>query len=352
MIIKRRVTRQFVQLENALVRDRRLDLDEHGMLHYLLSLPDDWEVSQTQCAKFWGIGRDKCRRIFRSLRRTGWAQLERLQSDDGMFIGARWIIGDEPGPETSDEALDQETLDDGDATPPTTETTAAPESQSPAALVSGDHATPLPSDGEPVGRMNHATEKASHGRIKSLEENRDSKNTPPAAARDAEPPLGTDDDDDGEPPPRFGELLRLWPADNVVSPFACERVFVKFSDKQKREARDGVRPYLADCRSKGQNRLCDLRTYLDERRWERFVGKPGGHALYAARRGTPQAMRWREHFERTDPGKLRLFDELIHTRGAYTVPSEWPPSKAAVASSAPHQGAAISDREATDFVET
>src|SRR3989304_1012617 len=73
MIIKRRVTRQFVQLDNALVRDRQLALDEHGMLHYLLSLPDDWEVSRAQCARFWGIGRDKAARIFRALRKAGWA---------------------------------------------------------------------------------------------------------------------------------------------------------------------------------------------------------------------------------------------------------------------------------------
>lgn len=41
MIIRRRHTKSFVTLENALVRDKRLTLDEHGMLHYLLSLPNE-----------------------------------------------------------------------------------------------------------------------------------------------------------------------------------------------------------------------------------------------------------------------------------------------------------------------
>lgn len=146
MIIKRRVTRQFVQLENALVRDRRLSLDEHGMLHYLLSLPDDWEVTQAKCAKFWNIGRDKCRRIFRALRRTGWAQLEPLHTEDGSLIGTRWIIGDEPGPEPSEEVLKTEETEERDEGE---EPTVAPESKGPDALASTSRETPFPTVGPP-----------------------------------------------------------------------------------------------------------------------------------------------------------------------------------------------------------
>src|SRR5262245_45385320 len=115
MIIRRRLTKSFVTLENALVRDRRLSLDEHGMLHYLLSLPDDWEVSRAHCAKFWNIGRDKAARIFRSLRKYGWAQVERMHGEDGTFLGVRWIISDEPGEEVSDAVLDQDASSDDEA---------------------------------------------------------------------------------------------------------------------------------------------------------------------------------------------------------------------------------------------
>ena len=273
------------------------------MLHYLLSLPDDWEVNQAQCAKFWNIGRDKCRRIFRSLRRTGWAQLERLQSDDGAFIGVRWIIGDEPGIETTDEALAVEEVGDERSD----------------ADAAADHATPKPSDGQPVGRVSHATEKASHERIKTLEEDRDSTNTTASAARD--------DLDDGTPPPPFGEVLRLWPADNIASAWACEKIYAPCSAKQKCAARDGIRPYLAECRSKGQTRLCDLKTYLNERRWEKFTkgGLRAGASLHVIRRGTPQASRWRAHYERFEPAKLPVFDQLMMSSGQYTVLSEWPP---------------------------
>lgn len=332
MIIKRRVTRQFVQLDNAVVRDKRLSLDEHGMLHYLLSLPDDWEVKPRQLEKYWAIGRDKRRRIFKSLVRIGWAQLEYLRGDDGAILGSRWIIGDEPGRELSDEEVAaQEGADSEDGEEvTTTETTAAPESKGPDALVSADRGTPYPAVGSPDGRVTRPPENTSPVLRKTLDEDRDSTNTLPPGPAIAEPPaMVGDDDDDGEPPPKFGELLRLWPADNIASAYASEKSFQKLSDAHKRAALHGIRPYLADCRSKGQTRLCDLRTYLDERRWEKFAGKASGQRLFDAKRGTAQAMRWREHYERSDPQKLKFFDHMMATRGVYTTTSEWPPSQQA-----------------------
>jgi hypothetical protein len=151
-IIKRRKTKAFVTLENELVRDRRLTLDEHGMLHYLLSLPDDWEVSREYCAKFWDIGRDKCARIFRKLRQCGWAQVERVHAEDGTFLGVRWIITDEPGAEVPEAVLDHETDDAAAAAGPSR----APE-------MAAHHDTENPAYGSTVTRVNHDPEKAGHG---------------------------------------------------------------------------------------------------------------------------------------------------------------------------------------------
>lgn len=151
-IIKRRKTKAFVTLENALVRDRRLTLDEHGMLHYLLSLPDDWEVSRANCAKFWDIGRDKAARIFRKLRQCGWAQVERVHADDGTFLGVRWIITDEPGAEVPEAVLDREMEAECGAADPVPE----PEFEA-------SHDTENPAHGSPVARVTRDTENAGHG---------------------------------------------------------------------------------------------------------------------------------------------------------------------------------------------
>src|SRR6202000_1270507 len=149
MILRRRHTKNFVTLENQLVRDRRLSLDEHGMLHYLLSLPDDWEGSRANCAKFWDIGRDKAGRIFRALRKFGWAKVERVHAEDGTFLGVRWIITDEPGEEVPEAVLDQESSEK--------------EMTSLSAAAPPDHDTENPCDGSPVVRVNHTPEKAYHG---------------------------------------------------------------------------------------------------------------------------------------------------------------------------------------------
>lgn len=323
MIIKRRVTKYFVQIANDVVRDKRLALDEHGMLHYLLSLPDDWEVNLRQIEAYWKIGKDKRQRIFRALRRTGWAQLERITTDEGVFVGQRWIIGDEPGPECSE---DEAARDDIEAAE---EATAAPESKSPDALVPSDHATPLTAVGSTDGRVNHAPEKASPLlRRNTSEENRDSTNTTDTSPLTAKSTSAADDDvDEGQPPPRFGEVLKLWPSEHVVSPFACEKLFAKFSDKQKLQAFHGIRPYLANTREKGHNRLCDLKTFLDERRFEKFAGskESTGKQLFVVKRGTPQAERWREHYKRNAPDKLRMFEMLMSGSGVVTTESEWPP---------------------------
>jgi hypothetical protein len=322
MIIKRRVTRGFVQIANDVVRDQRLALDEHGLLHYLLSLPDDWEVNLKQIETYWNIGRDKRRRLFRALRKNGWAKLERIEAEDGTFLGQRWIIGDEPGPEITDETLAaQDETEDADGAP--TNTTAAPESKGPDALVSARRETPSQAVGSPDGRETRPPENTVLPRRKTAEEEIDSTNTSEAGSN---ADSGSEDPgDNGAPPPRFGEVLRLWPQDNVTSSFACEKAFAKLTDKQRIDAFNAIRPYLADCRTKGQTRLCDLRTYLDERRFERFVGKASTRQLSVTKRGTPQAVRWRDHFARTAPNKLAMFDQMMRMRGEYTTESEWPP---------------------------
>lgn len=328
MIIKRRAGKGFVQIPNDVVRDKSLALDEHGMLHYLLSLPDDWEVNLRQLESYWNIGKDKRQRIFRALRKTGWAQLERITTEDGQYVGQRWIIGDEPGPETTDEALlsEEEASEEARDGGPTK--SAAPESQAPDAPESARREPPFPAVGEASGGVSRPRENTALPQRKTSDEERDSTNTTEASLSAAKSTSTAGDDvDEGEPPPRFGELLRLWPSDHVVSAFACEKSFAKFSDRHKIDAFRGIKPYLADCRDKGHNRLCDLRTYLDERRFERFAGKGStGRQLFIAKRGTPQAERWREHYRRFNPERLKVFEMLMASSGAVTTESEWPPA--------------------------
>lgn len=306
MIIRRRHTKSFVTLENALVRDRRLSLDEHGMLHYLLSLPDDWEVSRANCAKFWNIGRDKAARIFRALRKCGWAQVERIHGEDGTFLGVRWIITDEPGAEVPDAELDKEVGDEDEAP------TAAPEGED------EHHDTPNPSHGSTGARVTRDTDKAYHGLyIDSKKTDSEENRIPQKGAcenagevREAQPSTFTD-------------LLKLWPADHVLSRVAAEQAWQRMTRVARQQSFDVASRYLDDCR-RASRKVCDLTTYLREERFERFAAASSRGQPFLAKPNTPQWHRWREY--QIAIGKPVKFMEAQAAKGiGWTASQEWPP---------------------------
>jgi hypothetical protein len=306
MIIRRRHTKSFVTLENALVRDRRLSLDEHGMLHYLLSLPDDWEVSRANCARFWNIGRDKAARIFRSLRKCGWAQVERIHGEDGTFLGVRWIITDEPGEEVSDAVLDQETDTEEDAAPNAPEATAA------------NHDTPLPDDGSTGVRVTHGADKAYHGPYIDSTKTDSEENRLPQTGR-AENSLETGQ----KAPSTFTDLVKLWPPDHVLSRVAAEQAWQHLTRIARQQAFDLGQRYLDDCRLSSR-KVCDLTTYIREARFERFAATPKRGTMSFAKPYSPQWYRWRDYLAATGQS-IKFMETRAAQGGGWTTSTEWPP---------------------------
>ena len=318
MIIKRRHTKSFVTLENALVRDRRLSLDEHGMLHYLLSLPDDWEVSRAHCAKFWRIGRDKAARIFRNLRRFGWAQVERIHGEDGTFLGVRWVISDEPGEEVPDAEIepDVEAETEADADEETIEAAAEPVA---APIDVANHDTENPGHGSTVVRLTHTPEKAYHGyNIDSKKTDSEENRLPQRGGREksiegSEITFAS-----------FSDLVSLWPSDNILSRTAAEQAWQRLGKVPRQHAFKVASRYLSDC-SHNSRKVCDLTTYLREERFERFVASPQRGSSFLAKPGSAQWHRWREY--RVATNQLVAFMDQQASRGVgWTVPAEWPPA--------------------------
>jgi hypothetical protein len=307
MIIKRRYTKSFVTLENRLVRDTKLSLDEHGMLHYLLSLPDDWEVSQAQCAKFWRIGRDKCNRIFRNLARYGWAQMETLRTEDNTkILRVQWIITDEPGAEVIDEALLNETSKYQEPENPEVESN-TPENQ------------PIQQPPFQVPE-NQVPEKAVAAYIDSTKTDSEENRLSQRGVRDDLTEIS------GKLVAGFTELLKLWPPDNVLSRVAAEQAWERKGKFDRQKAFDLAPRYLDDCRA-STRKVCDLTTYLREERYERFVAaKPGANgALWVIKPNTPQWFRWRE-YKLASGQSVKLMDAQGIKGASFTVPSEWPPA--------------------------
>jgi hypothetical protein len=104
MIIRRRHTANFTTIGNALFEDMRLQADEVGILAYLLSRPNNWEVRRTALMRRWSIGAVAIKRIMTNLMRTGWCRAEKTRLANGTFHIV-YEIRDDPGPNLSEDDI-------------------------------------------------------------------------------------------------------------------------------------------------------------------------------------------------------------------------------------------------------
>ncbi|MGU3664442.1 hypothetical protein ACLBX9_09690 [Methylobacterium sp. A49B] len=104
-IIRRRHNRDFTTIRNDVFRDEDLALDALGLLCYLRSRPDDWNISQEHLRRRFGtgsgdarkpMGREQMQRIMRELIASGWVLREEARTGRGAFGGVEYIVLDEP----------------------------------------------------------------------------------------------------------------------------------------------------------------------------------------------------------------------------------------------------------------
>lgn len=300
MIIRRRHTANYTTISNTLFRDKRLAADEVGILGFLLSQPDDWEVRRPALARRWKYGREAIRRVIFNLVKSGWCVPHRTRLANGTFHIV-YEIRDEPGPElTDDEARrDLSLVSSGSASAASEEESAAddPETHPPS---TGDPHTGHPSTGDPT----------TAGRMAPIE---DSLTTESQSIDSTKEKLV------------FGDLQRSWKADHILSPVACEKQYLLLNQSDRNAAHNGALPYLADCRAKNR-KVCDLATYLRERRFERFQQEASSD-YYDIKPGTAEGFRWREH--RISDGSWSSFMESQWKAGkSHTEATKWPPGQA------------------------
>jgi hypothetical protein len=106
MIIRRKRTANFTVIGNELFDDERLEADEVGILAYLRSRPDRWEVRRPALMRRWRMGVVSIRRVIHNLLRTGWLEALRLRRRDGTSY-VLYVVKDQPGPELSEAAIRQ-----------------------------------------------------------------------------------------------------------------------------------------------------------------------------------------------------------------------------------------------------
>jgi hypothetical protein len=90
------------------------------------------------------------------------------------------------------------------------------------------------------------------------------------------------------------------------------------------DADDRAGAYLDDCKAQSR-KVCDLTTYLREKRWVRFTRRQPKPSVVLVKADTPQFYRWIEHRKATGDWS-EMKERFWKREGAMAVPSEWPPS--------------------------
>lgn len=110
---KRRRSSQFAQIPNALLRDEELSARARGVLCYMLSHADGFEITRALLGKAFLEGREALDTALRELRDAGYVRSIRHQDESGQFVGRGYLVFDERGAAEAD-SEDEDSPSDGE----------------------------------------------------------------------------------------------------------------------------------------------------------------------------------------------------------------------------------------------
>lgn len=96
MIIKKKEHKNnYTCVSNEILQRKDLSMQAKGLLVYLLSLPEDWEIHKSEVWKHFSNGRDAVYRAFEELERKGYIQGKKYRDEKGRFQH-QYIVYEEP----------------------------------------------------------------------------------------------------------------------------------------------------------------------------------------------------------------------------------------------------------------
>ena len=96
MILRNPNRYRWTVIDNRILEDERLSWDARGLLAFLLSKPDKWNVNVTHLEGQSKAGRSKVRRILRELSDSGYLEYRKARGKGGLFGGTEIIIHESP----------------------------------------------------------------------------------------------------------------------------------------------------------------------------------------------------------------------------------------------------------------
>ena len=96
MIIRTPKRKNYTVVRNEVIRDERLSWKAKGLLVYLLSLPDDWELHPKEIQWHGKDGRDSVYSGIRELIDCGYMIREQFRREDGKFREFAYVVHEVP----------------------------------------------------------------------------------------------------------------------------------------------------------------------------------------------------------------------------------------------------------------
>ena len=84
-------------MSNRPLEDDRLSWKATGMMAYLLTKPDNWEINIKQLMRAKKDGRDAIKTGFRELKKAGYLKQIQIQdAESGKFTSSHYVLSEDP----------------------------------------------------------------------------------------------------------------------------------------------------------------------------------------------------------------------------------------------------------------
>lgn len=113
--------KNFTVMSNYHLKDRSISLKTKGLLSVMLSLPDNWDYTETGLCTITGEGRTAIRSCLKQLEEHRYLIRNRLRDEKGRMTGTEYVIYEVPVPMSQNPTLENPTLENPTAEKPTLE---------------------------------------------------------------------------------------------------------------------------------------------------------------------------------------------------------------------------------------
>ena len=96
-VLKNKVKSNYITVSREIYKDRRLRLQDRGLIATLLSLSDNWDFNIRGLSSILPDGRDSIEKSLKRLEEMGYVTITKGRSAKGKFAGTTLTINETPG---------------------------------------------------------------------------------------------------------------------------------------------------------------------------------------------------------------------------------------------------------------